>query len=189
MKPLTSPWALWAPILVSAVLVFIASSISQAVLPFHRTDFRKVPGEPEVMETLNRLGVARGDYLFPRPANRKELASPAFREKYQKGPIGILTVFPKGGNPTARTLLLWFLYCLAVGAFVAFLASLSLSPGADRRTIFILIGLAALGGHVLALWPASIWYGKAWSTTIKSSLDGLVYGILTGGTFAWMWPK
>jgi hypothetical protein len=155
----------------------------------HRTDFGKVPAESEVMDALHRLGVARGDYLFPRPANRKELASPAFREKYKKGPVGILTVFPEGGNPTARTFLLWFLYCVAVGAFAALLASLSLSPGADRRAIFVLIALAALGGHVLALWPASIWYGKAWSTTLKSSIDGLVYGILTGSTFAWLWPK
>jgi len=186
MNPFQS---LWAPVLVSAVLVFIASSLSQAVLPFHRNDFRKLPAEAEVMETFRRTGVERGDYLFPRPANRKDLASAEFREKYEKGPIGIVTVLPKGGNPMARTMLLWFAYCVAVSAFAGFLASRSLPAGAPKRAVFILVAVAAFGGHVLGLWPAAIWFGKSWSTTLTSSIDGVVFGILTGAAFAWMWPR
>lgn len=183
-----NPWtSLWGPILVSAVLVFVASSISQAVL--HGADFRKLPEETEVMDALRRAGVARGDYLFPRPADRKELASAAFREKYRKGPVGLLTVLPGGDPPIARTFLLWFLYCVGVSAFAGFLASRALPAGSGRRAVFVLVAVAAFGGHVLALWPASIWFGKAWSTALKYSLDGLVYGILTGGAFAMLWPK
>lgn len=187
MNPSTSPWALWAPVLVSAVLVFIASSVSQALL--HRDDFAKLPGEAEVMDTLHRLKPVPGDYLFPRPASRQDLATPAFKEKYRRGPIGILTVLPDGGNPIARTFPLWFAYCVAVGGFAAVVASRSLPPGAERRAVFVLVAVAAFGAHVLGLWPATIWFGKALSTTLKSSLDGLVYGILTGGTFALLWPR
>jgi len=25
--------------------------------------------------------------------------------------------------------------------------------------------------------------------TLKEVVDGLVYGLLTGGTFGWLWPK
>ena len=186
MNPFPS---LWAPILVSAVLVFVASSLSQAVLPFHRHDFRQLPSESEVMETFRRAGVARGDYLFPRPANRQELASAGFREKYEKGPVGIVTVLPKGGLPMPRTMLLWFAYCVAVSAFAGFLASRSLPAGAARRTVFVIVAVAAFGGHALALWPATIWYGKSLSTTLTSTIDGAVFGILTGAVFAWMWPR
>lgn len=185
-----NPWtSLGTPVLLSAVLVFIASSIGQAVLPFHRNDFRKLPGESEVMDTFRRLGVSRGDYLFPRPASRTELASPAFREKYKQGPAGLVTVLPKGGLPMARTFVFWFAYCVAVSAFAGFLASRSLPAGASRRAVFVLVAAAAFGGHVLALWPATIWYGKSLSTTVTSSVDGAVYGVLTGAAFAWLWPR
>ena len=42
MVPVTS---LWLPVLVSAVIVFVASSILHMVLPFHRKDYRAVPSE------------------------------------------------------------------------------------------------------------------------------------------------
>jgi hypothetical protein len=28
-----------------------------------------------------------------------------------------------------------------------------------------------------------------WGTTIKEVIDGLVYGLLTAGTFGWLWPR
>ncbi len=40
----------------------------------------------------------------------------------------------------------------------------------------------------LPLWQLSIWYRRDWMTTIKSTIDGLIYGLLTGGTFGWLWP-
>ena len=69
--------SLWLPILVSAALVFIASSVSHTLLPFHKSDYGKLPGEGEVMDFFRRLGVGPGDYLFPRPGSRKELSDPA----------------------------------------------------------------------------------------------------------------
>ena len=40
--------ALWLPILLSAVIVFVASSIIHMVLPVHRGDYRKLPEEDRV---------------------------------------------------------------------------------------------------------------------------------------------
>lgn len=186
MIPLTS---LSVPILVSAVLVFVASSLSHAVLPFHRSDYRKLPGEDDVMDLLRRLAVSPADYLFPRPGSRKEMNEPAFKEKYKNGPVGLMTVLPGGGHPMSRTFTLWFLYCAAVSLFAAYLAGRALPAGTNGRDVFLFTGVAAFGGHALALWPASIWYGRAWTATLKSTIDGLVYGILTGAAFAWLWPR
>ncbi len=38
---MVSLMSLWIPILVSAVIVFVLSSIIHMVLPYHRTDLRK----------------------------------------------------------------------------------------------------------------------------------------------------
>jgi hypothetical protein len=35
----------------------------------------------------------------------------------------------------------------------------------------------------------SIWKGQPWSVTLKEIFDGLVYGMLTAGTFGWLWPR
>jgi hypothetical protein len=35
----------------------------------------------------------------------------------------------------------------------------------------------------------SIWYQRAWSLTLKSTIDALIYGLLTGGIFGWLWPS
>ena len=42
--------SLWVPILLSAVIVLVASSIIHMVLPYHRTDFDKVPIEDALMD-------------------------------------------------------------------------------------------------------------------------------------------
>jgi hypothetical protein len=44
-------------------------------------------------------------------------------------------------------------------------------------------------GHALGLWPTTILYGRAWTTTLKSNIDGLIYALLAGGIFGWLWPK
>jgi len=98
-------------------------------------------------------------------------------------------VLPNGGHPMSRTFVLWFLYCIAVGVFTAIVAGRALSPAAAARDIFLFAGFAAFGGHALAYWPGSIWYGRAWGTTMRFTVDAVVYGLLTGGSFAWLWPR
>lgn len=49
-------------------------------------------------------------------------------------------------------------------------------------------GPMAFLGYVPGLWQDSIWYGRKWSTTLKNTLDGIVYALLTAGTFGWLWP-
>ena len=50
-------------------------------------------------------------------------------------------------------------------------------------------GATAFVGYSLALWQGTIWYKRSVKATLLSNLDGLIYGLVTGGTFGWLWPK
>jgi len=179
--------SLWLPIVLSAVIVFVASSIIHMVLPIHRKDYRRLPDEDGVMEALRKFGVSPGDYLFPCPSDRAQMKDPAFREKWKKGPAGTMTVM--GAPEMGKNLTLWFLYCIVIGIFAAYVAGRALPSGARYLAVFRFAGVTAFSGYALALWQNTIWYKRAWTTTAKSTIDGLIYGLLTAGTFGWLWPK
>jgi hypothetical protein len=181
--------ALVVPILLSAVLIFVASSIIHMLLPWHHSDYPKLPNEDGVRDALRPLAIPPGDYMVPRPSSTDDMRSPEFAEKMKQGPVLIFTMRPNGPFSMRRNLILWFLYCVVVGLFAAYIAGLALPPGAPYPRVFQLVGAAAFTGYVLALWQMSIWYYRAWSTTIKSSVDGLIYALLTAGTFGWLWPQ
>lgn len=181
--------SLWIPILLSAVIVFVVSSIIHMVLPYHRSDFGKVPAEDEVMDALRKFAIPPGEYVMPCAGSNKGRQTPEFVEKMKKGPVAFLTVIPSGPPSMVKNLVQWFLYCVVVGIFAAYIAGRALAPGAPYLAVFRFAGSTAFVGYALALWQNSIWYQRAWSTTLKSTVDGLVYGLLTAGTFGWLWPS
>lgn len=180
--------ALWLPILLSAVIVFVASSFIHMVLPWRKNDYQRVPDEDKLLDALRPLAVPPGDYFVPRPSNTQEINSPEFAEKMRKGPVLVLTVMPSGPVPMGKNLVLWFLYSVVVGLFTAYVAGRALPGGSDYLRVFQLAGATAFIGYSVALWQMSIWYRRAWSTTIKATVDGLIYALLTAGTFGWLWP-
>ncbi|HKD45019.1 MAG TPA: hypothetical protein VKD24_05130 [Candidatus Angelobacter sp.] len=180
--------SLWLPILLSAVLVFVASSIIHMVLPWHKSDYPKMASEDKVMDALRPLAIPPGDYMVPRPASRSDLRSPEFVEKMNKGPVMMMTVMP-GAMSMGRNLGQWFVYCVVVGFFAAYVTGRALPPGTNYLQVFRFVGTTAFMGYTLALWPMSIWYRRAWTITIKSTIDGLIYALLTAGTFGWLWPR
>src|SRR5712671_1027410 len=91
-----SLYALWLPLLVSAILVFVVSSIIHMVTPWHKSDFSKLADEDRVADALRPLALPPGDYLLPRPTTRHEMSSPEFAEKMKRGPVVLLTVMPNG---------------------------------------------------------------------------------------------
>ena len=186
MVPMTS---LGLSILVSAVIVFVASSIMHMVLPYHRTDLRKFPKEDEVLDSLRRLNLPPGDYAAPHTGSPAGMKQPEFVEKMKKGPIVFLTIAPGGPPSMATNLVLWFLYSIVVSFFAAYIAGRAVGPGANYLTVFRFVGSTAFMGYSLALVQNSIWYKRNWGMTLKSIFDGLVYGLLTAGTFGWLWPR
>ena len=181
--------ALLLPILLSAVLVFVLSSVIHMTPLWHKSDYPKVPNEDRLLDALRPLAVPPGDYMMPRVTSREEMRSAAFLEKMKRGPVLVLTVLPNGPMSMGRNLALWFVYCLAVGLFSAYVASRSLAPGAPSDRILLLTGVTAFMGYSLALWQMSIWYARAWGMTLKATLDGVLYALATAAMFAWLWPR
>ncbi len=181
--------ALWVPILLSAVIVFVVSSLIHMASPWHKSDYPKLPNEDRVMDVLRPLAIPPGDYMMPRPSSRQEMRSPQFAEKFKKGPVMMFTVWPGGSMSMGRQLVQWFLYAVIVGVFAAYVAGRALPPGAEYLHVFRFAGVTAFIGYALALWQMSIWYRRAWLTTVKATVDGLIYALLTAGTFGWLWPR
>jgi hypothetical protein len=181
--------ALWLPILLSSVIVFVASSILHMLLPWHKSDYPKMPNEDRVRDALRPLALPPGDYMVPHCEGSQEMRSPEFAEKLNQGPVMVLTVMPNGPFSMGRSLVLWFVYCLVVGFFAAYVAGRTLPAGALYLHVFQIVGAATFIGYALALWQMSIWYRRAWSTTVKATIDGLIYALLTAGAFGWLWPR
>jgi hypothetical protein len=181
--------ALWLPIVLSAVIVFVASSIFHMLLPIHKSDYRKLPEEDRVLDALRAAGVTPGRvYSFPH-CTHKEMKSPEVAEKFKRGPVGLLTVIPSGPPAMGKYLGQWFLYCVFIGIFVAYLTGRTLGPGTHYLIVFRVAGTTAFLGYAVAQIQDSIWKGQSWSVTFKHVFDGLIYGLLTAGTFGWLWPR
>ena len=180
--------SLWLPVLLSAVLVFVASSVIHMLLPYHAGDARPVPDQDKVMDTLRSLEIPPGDYAIPRSSSMKEMNTPEFAALLERGPVAFLTVLPNGPMAIGRSLGQWFAYCLVIGAVAGYTAGLAIPPDADYGLVFRVVGLVAFAGYALAIPQSSIWWHRNWRFTLLTMFDGAIYALLTAGTFGWLWP-
>jgi hypothetical protein len=186
---MTALTALWLPILVSAVAVFVVSSIIHMAPLWHKTDYPRLPNEDRVLDALRPIGIPPGDYMMPRPASSAEMRSPEFVEKMKRGPMVMLTVLPPWSGSMAGNLSQWFVYCLVVSILAAYIAGAALPTGtATPMQICRFAGTTAFIGYTVALWQMTIWYRRAWSMMLKATLDGLIYAAVTCAVFIWLWP-
>jgi len=184
--PLTD---LWLPIVLSTALVFVASWLMHMLLTYHRSDYKQLPDEEKLLEAMRGAGLTPGIYHFPYCRSPKELGSPEVIEKFKRGPTGLLTVLPSGPPAMRKYLLGWFLFCLVIGVFVAYLAGRTLSAGTEYLAVFRVAGTVAFVGYSASQAVDAIWKGQPWGVTIKHMFDGLIYALLTAGTFGWLWPR
>jgi hypothetical protein len=180
--------ALWLPIVLSAVIVFIASSILHMVLKYHQSDCHQLPNEEQTLAALRSAGVKPGYYHFPYTTHQ-DMKSPATCEKFKTGPVGIMTVLPSGPPAMGKYLGSWFAYCLLVGFFSAYLTYHMIPQGANYLFVFRGVGAASFMAYGIGSLANSIWKGQPWGMTIKEAIDGLIYALLTAGTFGWLWPR
>ena len=184
---MVSIMSLWLPIVVSAVFVFVASSILHMVFKYHNSDFKGLSNEDEVMETLGKGNVEPGMYFLPYAGSTEAMKDKAYMDKRDKGPVAFITVASSGDQGMGKSLLQWFLYSLLISLFAAYIASRALGPDAYYLEVFRFVGAASFMGYSLALLQNSIWYKHSWSATLKSMFDGLIYALITAGTFGWLW--
>lgn len=181
--------SLWLPILLSGVIVFMASAILHMVIPFHKGDFKGMPGEAGITAEMRKNSLSPGVYMFPYAPSMKDCKGSEYLERYGKGPVGILTILQTGPTPSmGKNLAQWFLYCLLISCFSAYVCTL-LPAGTAYSVVFRWAGTVAILGYSASSITESIWGGKPWSITVRFVIDGIIYGLLTGGTFGWLWPK
>jgi hypothetical protein len=178
--------ALWLPILVSAALVFVASSIIHMALRWHSSDFKRFPDEDGVMNALRPFNLPPADYVAPLPESMAHMSSPEFKTKQARGPSFALTILVN--TSIGRNLAKWFLYSVIIGVFAAYVASLALPAGAPYNTVFRVTSTVTFAAYALALWQNWIWYSRGLGYTVRTTIDGLIYALLTGGAFGWLWP-
>jgi hypothetical protein len=185
---MTSLAALWLPILLSAVFVFMVSSVIHMVLQLHKSDFKKLPDEDAVRDALRKAAPAPGQYMIPCGESMKAMSDPEFLDKLKAGPVGVLIMRPNGVWSMGPALLKWFVFSLIVGVFCAYLAAIHNGPGADFAPIFQVTGAVAFLGYVFSQVHEWIWKSLPTATMIRFAIDGVIYALVTAATFAWLWP-
>jgi hypothetical protein len=117
------------------------------------------------------------------------MKKPEVQEKFKQGPVGTITIFPSGAVNMGKYLALWCVYCLIIGVFTAYLTGRTVAPGTVYLAVFRVAGTVSFMAYGIGQLNDSIWKGQPWSNTIKHFIDGLIFGLLTGGTFGWLWPR
>ena len=185
---MTALSALWLPILLSAVFVFIASSIIHMAPLWHKSDYPMLEKQDAVMDSLRAMALPHGEYMLPRPKDMKDMRTPEFKEKFKRGPVLMMTIIPNASMSMGKPMGQWFVYCLITSLLTAF-ATAALAPGAVSFQIYRIAGIASFLAYASALWQTVIWYHRSVSVTAKSTIDSAIYAIITAATFAWLWPK
>jgi hypothetical protein len=180
--------SLWLPILLSAVLVFIVSSLIHMVLKYHASDYKQLPNEDAIRAAIRGGNPEPRQYIFPYAAGMREMETPEMQKKYQEGPVGVLNLRRAGPVRMGPPLGQWFLFSVIVSFFIAYIAAHSIPPGTRYLEVFRIVGAVGFLAYAAGQVPAAIWMGKPWSVAWKEVLDGLLYGLVTAGTFGWLWP-
>ncbi len=179
---------LWLPILVSAVVVFFASFLAWMALPHHKKDVKMLPDEPALVEHLKQLNIPPGTYMWPNCQSAAEQSSDEFKARFNAGPWGSINIL--GAKPNfARNLVLTFLFYILVGVFVGYITAQARGAGAGFLPVFQVAGATAVLAYCAGSIPNAIFFGKPARFVLTDFLDGLVYGLLTGLIFAWLWPE
>ena len=181
--------ALWIPILLSAVIVFITSFLVHMVFKYHSSDYSKLPNEDAVRAAIRAGDPKPAQYVIPHWADMKQMDSPEMKQKYADGPVGVLNLKPTGAYGMGPALGQWFVFNLVVSFFVGYVAAHTIASGTVYLEVFRVVGTVAFLAYATGQVPSAIWMGKPWSVTFKELFDGLLYGLVTAGTFGWLWPR
>ncbi len=181
--------SLWLPVVLSAVVVFVASSIIHMALKYHKADIRPLPNEDTVREAIAKGNPSPGLYFTPYCMDHKQMKEPALKEKLEKGPVAIITIIPKGAPIMPKLLGLWFGFSLLVSFVAGYVARHTLHPGDDGMLVMRITGTVAFAGYALSHVSDSIWKGQPWGNTARAILDGAIYAVLTGLIFCLLWPS
>lgn len=181
--------ALWLPIVLSAVFVFVASSIIHMLLGYHNRDYTRLPNEDAVRAAIRAGNPEPKQYIIPYSGGMKEMQTAEMQQKYVEGPVAVLNLRRPGKPGMGPQLGQWFVFNLVTSFFVAYVASHTLAPGTSYLEVFRIVGAVTFLAYAFGQIPAAIWMAKPWPVAFKEVFDGLIYGLVTAGTFGWLWPR
>jgi hypothetical protein len=181
--------SLWLPILLSAVLVFIVSAIVHMVLKYHSSDYTRLPNEDAVRAAIRSGNPAQAQYIIPYCSEMKHMQTPEMQQKYAEGPVAVINLMRPGVPKMGGSLIQWFILSLIISLFIAYIAAHSIPPGVRYLRVFRIVGAVGFLAYAAGQVPAAIWMGKPWRVAWKEVFDGLLYGLVTAGTFGWLWPR
>ena len=175
------------PILLSTIIVYIATFVVNMLLPFHKNDFAPVPDEDAFCEEMRSRGMMPGQFYFPYASSQKDMQSAEWKDKVRRGPVGIILLRPNVLSMKSQ-LVGQFLFDLGIVLVTAYLASAVLESGEAYLKVFQVVGTAAFLGHAASHFTYGIWFGFKWRVTLLRAFEGLVYALLIAGVFGWLWP-
>jgi hypothetical protein len=179
--------SLWYQVIVAAVVVFVGSSVMHMALKYHNADIKAFPNDDAVRDALAKQNAAPGLYMTPH-CDHGRMKEPAMVERFEKGPVAMITIFPKGAPNMGKHLTLWFGLAFLVSFTAAYVARHTLAPGADGMQVMRVTGTVAFAAYGISHISDSIWKGQPWGNTLRALIDAAVYSVLTAVVFRVLWP-
>ena len=175
--------SLLIPIILSAIVLFFASFLSWMVLQLHRDDWKKLEKEDAFLKTMADLNVPQGNYMFPGCDTPAEMKTEEYQQKWDQGPSGVMTVFPKVGM--GKKLGLKFVYFLTISFCLAYLSTLAIIPGAEFMVVFRFMSTAGLLVFLSSTVQHSIWFHNR---ILGHIIESILYAAIVGVIFGFLWP-
>lgn len=180
--------ALILPVLLATALAWAAAALIWTVLPWHKKDYSALPDEASARAALQPQDLDPGQYDFPHIA-WDDTKKPEVQKLFEEGPAFFMTVLPRGVPAMGKAMGLSVAYYLAVSLAVAYVASRTLTAGADYMTVFQITSTVAWLAYGTAIVPEAIWFGRPWGSIFKGLADALILALLTAGAFSGLWPE
>jgi len=181
--------ALVLPIVLSAVLVFVLSSLIHMVLGYHASDYTKLPEEDAVRAAIpagQPRAEAVRDSVRQRRGGHEVGRVPA---EDRRGPGGRAHHPATGEVGMGKALGVWFVYTLVVSTMVAYVGSATLPRGTDYIKVFQVVGTTGWLAYAFGQLPGGDLDGEAVVHRREGGLRRAALRPGQAGVFGWLWPR